>query len=388
MTPVKGVKEILRKRDPEAREEPADLPERGVHEELHLRAGARRRAGPEGHGGVPAARSAARSRAHALDRRAPDGAGLPRPAGDARALAERVAARRAMAPSVQLLLLPELHLSALPPLLDAQDGYARRRGGEMPGPLTERAGRDRARARAVARARVGLRARRRRAHPQHLPGPLAGGRARRPLPQGLPVAAARGVRARRRVRDLRHPGRRPDRAVDLLRRQLPRDLPPARLDGRRGRAPAKPHHHERPRRGARDGPSERDLQPALRRVAERRRRRPASAAARSSIRRGSCASRRATARSCSPTCSTSTPSRACASFGTAGVSRMWDQATRRRYALSLGGRVRRCETRQGEGADQEAEVAQRDVAVAADEQQADDDPREPAGDEQAAEARR
>jgi hypothetical protein len=43
---------------------------------------------------------------------------------------------------------------------------------------------------------------------------------------------------------------------------------------------------------------------------------------------------------------------------------------------------------QRQRAEQQAEVAQRDVAVAADEQQVDDDAAEPAGDEQPAEARR
>ena len=69
------------------------------------------------------------------------------------------------------------------------------------------------------------------------------------------------------LRHLRHPGRRPGRPLDLLRRQLSGDLPPARVDGGGGRAPAEPHHHERPLPGARDGARERDLQPALRRLA-------------------------------------------------------------------------------------------------------------------------
>src|SRR5688500_14565618 len=46
------------------------------------------------------------------------------------------------------------------------------------------------------------------------------------------------------------------------------------------------------------------------------------------------------------------------------------------------------ETRQGQRAEQETEVPQRDVAVAAHQQQADDDPAQPAGHEQAAESRR
>ena len=45
------------------------------------------------------------------------------------------------------------------------------------------------------------------------------------------------------------------------------------------------------------------------------------------------------------------------------------------------------EAGKGEGAEQQAEVAQGDVAVPADEKQADDDAREPSGHEQPAEAR-
>ena len=51
-------------------------------------------------------------------------------------------------------------------------------------------------------------------------------------------------------------------------------------------------------------------------------------------------------------------------------------------------RRRARQPRQRQRAEQQAEVAQRDVAVAADDQQVDDDAAEPAGDEQAAEARR
>jgi formamidase len=54
-------------------------------------------------------------------------------AGSARAV------RRAL-PHAQLLLLPELHLSATPPLLAERDGYARDVAVEIPGPLTERLG--------------------------------------------------------------------------------------------------------------------------------------------------------------------------------------------------------------------------------------------------------
>jgi formamidase len=52
-------------------------------------------------------------------------------------LAERAPRVRAMGPDVQLLLLPELHLSAPPPPLDERDGYAGDVAVEIPGPLTE-----------------------------------------------------------------------------------------------------------------------------------------------------------------------------------------------------------------------------------------------------------
>ena len=43
-------------------------------------------------------------------------------------------------PHAQLLILPELHLSAVPGLLDESDGYADSVAVELPGPLTERLG--------------------------------------------------------------------------------------------------------------------------------------------------------------------------------------------------------------------------------------------------------
>jgi formamidase len=56
-------------------------------------------------------------------------------------LAERAPRIRAMVPHAQLLMLPELHLSAAPaPLEDHDDGYATRVAVEIPGPLTERLG--------------------------------------------------------------------------------------------------------------------------------------------------------------------------------------------------------------------------------------------------------
>ncbi len=55
-------------------------------------------------------------------------------------LAERAARIRAMSPQLQLLLLPELHLSSPPPPLDEHDGYAEQVAVEVPGPLTEELG--------------------------------------------------------------------------------------------------------------------------------------------------------------------------------------------------------------------------------------------------------
>lgn len=65
--------------------------------------------------------------------------------GDPQATLERLAAQvprvRASLPHLQLLLLPELHLSSLPPSLDdREDGYAERVAVDVPGPLTERLG--------------------------------------------------------------------------------------------------------------------------------------------------------------------------------------------------------------------------------------------------------
>ncbi len=55
-------------------------------------------------------------------------------------LAERAPAVRAAVPHAQLLVLPELHLSAVPGLLEESDGYAGSVAVELPGPLTERLG--------------------------------------------------------------------------------------------------------------------------------------------------------------------------------------------------------------------------------------------------------
>jgi len=58
-----------------------------------------------------------------------------------RVLAEQVPAVKAAVPHVQLILLPELHLSAPPPILEEHSGYAGRAAVEVPGPLTDALGR-------------------------------------------------------------------------------------------------------------------------------------------------------------------------------------------------------------------------------------------------------
>jgi formamidase len=57
-----------------------------------------------------------------------------------RHLAERAPAVRAAVPHAQLLVLPELHLSAVPGLLDESDGYADSVAVQVPGQLTESLG--------------------------------------------------------------------------------------------------------------------------------------------------------------------------------------------------------------------------------------------------------
>ena len=55
-------------------------------------------------------------------------------------LAEHAPAVREAVPHAQLLVLPELHLSAVPGLLDESDGYAESVTVSLPGPLSERLG--------------------------------------------------------------------------------------------------------------------------------------------------------------------------------------------------------------------------------------------------------
>jgi formamidase len=56
-------------------------------------------------------------------------------------LAVRVRALRATVPHARIAVLPELHLSAPPAILEEHSGYARQVAVEIPGPLTEALGR-------------------------------------------------------------------------------------------------------------------------------------------------------------------------------------------------------------------------------------------------------
>jgi formamidase len=64
--------------------------------------------------------------------------------GDPEATLERLARRlpavRGVASHVQMVVLPELHLSACPQLLDEGGGYAERVAVDLPGPLSDRLG--------------------------------------------------------------------------------------------------------------------------------------------------------------------------------------------------------------------------------------------------------
>lgn len=62
------------------------------------------------------------------------------PAGTLELFRERAVAVRAVQPHAQLLLLPELHLSAPPPLLEERDGYGAEVAVDIPGPLTDSLG--------------------------------------------------------------------------------------------------------------------------------------------------------------------------------------------------------------------------------------------------------
>jgi formamidase len=62
------------------------------------------------------------------------------PAATMELLAKRARAVCDAVPHVQLLLVPELHIPAPPPLLDEHDGYPDEVATEIPGPVTERLG--------------------------------------------------------------------------------------------------------------------------------------------------------------------------------------------------------------------------------------------------------
>ena len=66
-------------------------------------------------------------------------AGIPNdPAGTLEQFEQRVRSARSLFGGVQLILAPELHLMALPGLLEESDGAMKERAVEIPGPLTER----------------------------------------------------------------------------------------------------------------------------------------------------------------------------------------------------------------------------------------------------------
>jgi predicted amidohydrolase len=68
-------------------------------------------------------------------------AGIPNdPAGTLVQFEQRVRSARSLFDGVQLVLAPELHLMALPGLLDESDGAMQERAVEIPGALTERLG--------------------------------------------------------------------------------------------------------------------------------------------------------------------------------------------------------------------------------------------------------
>src|ERR1700686_2329399 len=68
-------------------------------------------------------------------------AGIPDdPAGTLEQLEQRVRSARSLFDGVQLVLAPELHLMALPGLLDESDGAMQERAVAIPGALTERLG--------------------------------------------------------------------------------------------------------------------------------------------------------------------------------------------------------------------------------------------------------
>ena len=113
----------------------------------------------------------ARSRSPALQTAPVSG----RPGRDARPHRRAGRARaRAIVPHVQLVMSsPSSTFRRCPPPLEPTDGYAERVAVEVPGPLTDELGAIARDARRLARAGLGLRARRGRRDPQHRPRSLA-----------------------------------------------------------------------------------------------------------------------------------------------------------------------------------------------------------------------
>ena len=190
VTPVAGVKEILAKRDPALARNQLIFPS----EEYTATAPSSRcsaGAGRAGDRGVPergqGLRRCARSRSPRCRRRRSPA--IPR----RRSSASPSARPRSRAVAhVQLLLLPELHLSA-PPVAARRERRLRRRGRRRDPRAADRAARRIARepgsGSCPARSSSAATAAASTTPPRDLPG----GRAGRPLPEGLPVAAAGGT---------------------------------------------------------------------------------------------------------------------------------------------------------------------------------------------------
>ena len=243
VTPVKGVKAILAQARPRAGEEPADLPERELHGELH--ASSRCSAAQLGEDVT----KAFERRDHRLSRcgRSRSRRCRPRPSPgdpgrDARPPRRARRARSgAVVPTSQLVLLPELHLSAPPAPLEERRLRRRRSRWRSPARSPSALGEIAARARRLARRRA------------RSTSAATDGRIHNTAPGPRPRRASSSPRYRKVFPWQPHEACAPGDGfvtfdipevgriglADLLRRQLPRDLPPARLDGRRGRAPAR-----------------------------------------------------------------------------------------------------------------------------------------------------
>src|SRR3954453_4344518 len=133
--PGEGREGDPRQAQPGAGEEPADLPEPELHEELLLRTGAGGQARRRSEQSVPgAAGRLMRTLSIAALQTVPV---FRDPAATLDLLRERVLGTKAVVPDVDLILLLELHLAAQPRLLDEQASYPDEVAVELPGPLTE-----------------------------------------------------------------------------------------------------------------------------------------------------------------------------------------------------------------------------------------------------------